>query len=172
MTITDYKLKDFLKQPQTTVDEYMGFLKYLDPIPTDREVFHLKLKHVEFIKQNLYGDISELVARVQKINNAEVMDMHILQFFGLYNSIKDQIEKITRAEKNSLSEGGDPRFEAVGGGEIMAKYGIYNTILPLSEQFGWTIGQIENMPYSEVFSILRYNKDRTKVQSMMNQIKI
>lgn len=174
MEIVNYDLKTFLEQPQETIDEYMGILKFAESIPTEKEVFHLKLKDVEFIKQELYGEITEVISKVQNLPVRLVETMPITRFFGLYNSVKEQIEVISRAEKNGLSsnDDSDPRFEAVGGNEIMGKYGILNTVVPLAEQFGWTIEQIENMSYSTIFSILLYNKDRSAIQTRMNKINI
>ena len=173
MEIIDYPLKEFLQQPQELIDDYMSYLKFLQPIPTVKKVYHMKLKDVEFIKNNLYGEIVDVICMVEKRSVDMVLAMPITRLFGLYNSVKQQIENISKAEKNGLGgDGGDPRFEAVGGGAIMARYGIYNTILPLSEQFGWTVSQIENMPYSEIFTILLYNKDRENIQTKMSLIKI
>lgn len=173
MQIVNYDLKTFLEQPQETIDEYMRILRFIEEVPTDQEVFHMKLKDVEFIKQELYGDIVEVIARVQRLPIRLVETMPITRFFGLYNSIKKQIETIRKGEENGLMSGeGDPRFEAVDGGKIMGKFGILNTLIPLAQQFGWSIEQIENMSYSLIFSILLYNKDVAKVQERMNKIKI
>lgn len=176
MTIDNFKLKDFLLQPKELIQQYIVILTYKPPIPTRQEVFHMKLKHVEMIKTNIYNnddaDVIKVVAKVQKMKVGEVLNMRIVEFFGLLNSIKKQVERIALAEENKLSATHtNIKWETVNGSKRMAKYGIYNTLDDLTGERIWLNETIMNLPYSEVFTTLCKRKDRADLQREMDAIK-
>lgn len=174
--IFNFKLKEFLKQDPELIREYILALQYLKPVKSKREVFHLKLKHVEFIKQNLYSnedsELIKIVGIVQKVKIKEVLEMKIVEFFGIVASVKEQLNRIAKAEDNTLSPTEiNFKWEAVDGDAKMSKFGIYNTLNSLN---GGTIlnnKKIMNLPYSEIFTELLRMKTSSELQKEMDAIK-
>jgi hypothetical protein len=98
--------------------------------------------------------------------------MPIIKFFGLVNSIKNQIERIATAEENSLTGGEvDMKWIAVNGAERMKRFGIYNTLERLSNGDRTKYKYFMNLEYSEVFTILLMMKTSEDLQREMNKIK-
>lgn len=169
--IKNYRLKQFLRQPQQLIDEYTYILRHLKPKDTKTPLMELPLIEVDNIKTNLEGELIQIVALVQQTKEKEVMKMRILDFFGVVNSIRQQLETILRAEQKLQSQYPDQKWEMVGGSEKMAKFGIYNTTIALAEQFNTTPQEIEQWPYGRVFTILLHNVTRHDLQHQMNRIK-
>lgn len=175
--IQNFKLKEFLNQDPELIQEYLVVLNYLKPVETVKEVFHMKLKHVEHIKQNLYSnedaELIKIVARVQGLKIEEVFDMEILTFFGVVASVKIQIDNISKAEDNRLSPSSiNYKWEAVNGEARMSIFGIYNTLETLASGDILKYKKIMKIPYSEVFTKLLMNKTSSELQKEMDAIKI
>lgn len=176
MEIENYKLKDFLRKDRSIIERYVVALQYLNPEDTAREVFHMKLKHVEFIKKNLYSGNDEglvkIVAKVQRIKIKEVYEMRIVEFFSIISSVKKQIDIILRAENSSLSPNEvNYKWEMVEGEKKMAKFGIYNTLESLSGGDALKYKLYMEMEYSEIFTILYMRKTAAELQREMDKIK-
>lgn len=176
MKITNFKLVDYLNQPSELINEYAVALRYIKPKPTKKEVFHMKLKHVDFIKRNLYSkndvDLLGIVSRVQKISKSKVLDMEIIDFFGIINSIKEQMNTILSAEETSLTPAEvNVKWEMVNGSERMSIFGIYNTLESLSGRDALKYKKYMNMNYSEVFTILYMRKTAAELAAEMDKIK-
>lgn len=176
MKIENFTLIEFLNQSPELIEKYMIAMRYLKPRETKREVFRMKLKHVELIKQTIDSgndkDLITIVAKVEKVKEKAVLDMPIIQFFGIVNSIRKQLELIIRAEENSLSPSRiEPKWELVQGSEKMAKFGIYNTLDHLTGKKPHLYKVYMNMGYDEIFTILLKWKTESDLQHEMNQIK-
>ncbi|MEE1963551.1 hypothetical protein V1387_12710 [Allomuricauda taeanensis] len=169
--IKNYRLGQFLRQPQDTIDEYTYILRHLKPIDTKTPLMQLPLIEVDNIKTNLEADLLKIVATVQDTTEKQVLKMKILDFFGVVNSIRNQIETIIRAEQKLQSQYPDPKWEMVGGSEKMARFGIYNTTIALAEQFNTSPQEIEQWQYGHVFTILLHNVTRHDLQHQMSKIK-
>ncbi|WP_339875200.1 hypothetical protein [Olleya marilimosa] len=174
--ITNYKLKDFFKQDITLIQDYINILQHLEPVPTKNEVFHLKLKEVEFIKNNLSNDddeaLFEILAMVQGVKESQILNTGIIEIFGLINSVKEQLERIQKAEASSLvSDNTNIKWETVNGSERMAKFGIYNTLDALSDGDILKWDAILELKFSDVFMKLLLNKTKNDLESEMNNIK-
>jgi hypothetical protein len=176
MIIENYTLIDFLLQPEKLIEEYIVALRYIKPVKTTCEIFHMKLKHVEMIKENIDSgndeDLLKIVAKVQKLERSEVVKMKIIEFFGILNSIREQLKVIVAAEENSLTPSQiDFKWEAVQGSERMAKFGIYNTLESLSGGDALKYKKYMNMNYSEIFTVLYMRKTTADLRQEMEQIK-
>ncbi|OAB78785.1 hypothetical protein [Cochleicola gelatinilyticus] len=174
--IKNYKLKDFLKQPIEKIEKYLQILQYIAPIETEREVFYLKLKHVELIKRTINSnddkEVIKMVSKVQKISKKEILELGIIEFFGIVNSIKNQVEKIVEAEEKALqSEHTNAKFELVEGGKRLEKFGFYNVLDSLSDGDVLKWKKIENLSYDIVFTKLYLNRVKSDIQIDMNNIK-
>lgn len=174
-TIKNFKLKDFFQQDVKTINEYVLLLQWVEPIPTKNDIFYMKLRDVDFIKSNLgEGDeaLIEIIARVQGIENDDVLEMEITKFFGLLNDVKKQIERINHAENVSLSETHpNIKWETVNGSERMAKFGIFNTLDNLAGGDILKYDKIMDITYADVFTKLLMDKTRNDLNIEMSKIK-
>ena len=84
----------------------------------------------------------------------------------------DQFEKLVKSEQQLVRKDLDIRSQIVNASERMQKFGIYNTLIPLATQLNVSLKDVNNMKYSEVFTILLYNKEVEEIQKEMNDIKI
>lgn len=176
MKITNFKLIDFLNQPRELINEYIVALRYVPARETKRQLFNMKLKHVEMIKKTLDSgedqSLIKIVSKVQKISQEAVLDLPIIEFFGIIASVREQLKIIIQAEENGLTPSYvNPKWEIVKGSERMAKFGIYNTLESLSGGDALKFKKYMNMIYSEVFTILLMRKTASEIQQEMSQIK-
>lgn len=176
MEIENFTLFEYCNQPPEIIESYLTALQYIKPKETKRELLHMKLKHIEMIKQNIDSgedkDLIEIVAKVQKCTKEEILDFTIIDFFGLLNSIREQLKVIVKAEENALTPSDvDFKFEAVGGSERLAKFGIFNTLEHLSNGDATKYKYFLNLPYSEIFTILLMRKTTSEIQKEMKEIK-
>ncbi len=175
MNIENYTLSEFAKQSVELIERYIVALRYIKPVATVQELFHMKLKHVEMVKQNINStndaDLLKVVAKVQKITKKKVLKMDIINFFGILNSIREQLKVIYSAEESLIPSHINFKWESVGGSERMARFGIYNTLDQLANGDGLKYKEFMNMNYSEVFTILLMKKTASDLQHEMDQIK-
>lgn len=174
--IKNYRLKDLFKKDKQIVDDYINILQWVKPVETKRQVFYMKLKHVDFMKQHVSASddesIIKIVGLVQKLNKTEVMNLPITEFFGIWNSVKQQIEQITDAELNSLSsEYPNVKWEAVNGREKLEKFGIYNILDNLADGDILKYKKIMNLSYADVFTKLLLDKTKEDLLRQMDKIK-
>ena len=176
MEIVNYKLIDFLNKDIKLIEEYSRALMYLKPAETSKEVFEMKLKHVDAIKRTVnsgnYRELIYVVSKVEGLKEKKVLDLDIIRFHSLINSIRGQIKFINKAEENGLSSSSlDVKWLAVNGSERMAKFEIYNTLDRLTGKKPHLYDYYRNMRYSEVFTILLKWKEEEDIQKEMNAIK-
>lgn len=174
--IKNYKLKDFLKKDEETIQQYITVLTLSGTIPTKNEVFYLKLREVQDIRDHLTaGTIDNLIHAVAITEGKtydEVQKLKILDFFRLVNSIVEQIEQISTAEQTSLSsEHPNFKWEAVNGSDKLAKFGIYNTLDTLSGGDITKYEQILDLSYSDVFTKMYMERVKADLEIEMNQLK-
>jgi hypothetical protein len=165
-----------MNQPREVVEKYLIILRHINTVETKRQLFNMKLKHVEFVKNNMNSnddkDMIEIVSKVQKCTNEEALDIPIIEFFGLLNSIRKQLEIIMTAEENALvSSKVNIKWEMVEGSQRMSKFGIYNTLDKLTHKKPHLYKLYMNMIYSEIFTILLKWKTEEEIQEEMNNIK-
>jgi len=158
-SLVNYKFKDFLTIDPKVAEEYIDFLAYLKPKETAQQVFYMTLGEVQDIRdlmqQGRLDDLKEIVKKVQKLNEDEIGQMRIVDFFGLSRSIKDQIEEIARAERTSLTgKAYNQKWEAVNGAEKLAKFGIYNVLDKLAKGDIFKYEKALKLIYADVFTKL------------------
>ena len=174
--IINYSLREFYEQDAKTVQEYIALLSFLEPVETARELFYMKLKDVQQVKDLMQNgtldDLRQIVQLVQKLKKEEMFNMKIVEFFSLSASIKKQIQTIDRAEASSLTgKSYNSKWEMVKGGERMAKFGIYNTLDKLSQGKLWKYNAILDMVYADVFTKLLMDTVSADLDYEMSQIK-
>lgn len=173
--IKDYRLKDFLSLREADQIEYTRLLSYTKPIDTKKSLWDLKYKHVDRLKTEGLEDFNvfvDIVSKLQRINKKDVWNLRITEFFGLLNSLKEQLSKLVQAEKSLAPREPNVKWEAVNGSQRMAKFGSYNTLIPLAAQLNTTIEAVNNMAYSEVFTIKLYNTTMGDIHKEMQGLKI
>jgi len=174
--IINYKLENFLKQDRTLIEDYVAILSNSLPIPTKRQLWFMKLKHVEFIKQNINSTNDDSIIQILKLTEGikknEVKEMTITKFFGKINSVKEQLETINRAEQQLESDHINPKWEAVEGSKRMAKFGILNILDNLSDGDILKWKKVKNLQFSDVFAKLLMDKTKNDIQIEMNNVKI
>lgn len=173
--ITNYKLKEFLKQPIEIIQSHLEVLRYHQAIITKKTIYHLPLKDVEFIKENIGGQdddkIIEIIEMVQSIRRKDVLNLRITDFFGIFNSIKNQITTIVDAEESLTSEHINVKWETVEGSKRLSKFGLYNILDSLADGDILKYQSILELPYSDVFTKLLMNKTREDLNHEMSKLK-
>jgi hypothetical protein len=177
MEIENFTLKEFAKQSDDLKNEYIVALQYLKPRKTRRAIANMKLKHVDYIRNNIYSSNEEnllaIVEKVEKLKRNEVLEMPIITFFSLRKSIIEQIERIVFAEQNALGSSEiNFKWIAVDGDNKMRKFGIFNTLEALSNGDATKYNHYRNMKYSEAFTILYMRKEKVGLQKQMDAIKL
>jgi hypothetical protein len=184
MIITNFKLIDFLNQPEEIVHEYSIALSYVKPSETRNKLAKMTLRQVEYVKRvfSSGGDVRSLIKIVsdfQDITEEEVLDIEIIDFYMLVKAIKEQLMFIYKAENNafkldefSIKSDVDLKWEIVGGSEKMAPFGIYNTLESLSGGDLLKYSKIMEMQYSEIFTILVMKKTALELRKRMDKIKL
>lgn len=175
MTIENFKLFDFLHKPDDLQVEYTKLLMCINPVDTKRALMDLKLKQVERIKLSKLSDMELIIKTISKLQRTDinsVLEMRITDFFPLLVSLKNELEVLVRAESQLVPSVPNLKWEIVNGSKRIAKFGIYNTLIPLSKQLGVTMKEVNNMKYSEVFTVLYSNKVNQDLQREMNEIKL
>lgn len=176
-SIKNYRFRDFIKLDYQTITDYRVLLEHIPEVKTKRELFYMKLKHVEFIKTHLYdGEIESMVkiiSKVQKIPKEDVYEIKIVELYGLINNLKSQLERILRGEETALrSKVPNMKWEAVGGSEKLQKFGIYNTLDKLSGGDITKYKEIMEISYADIFTKLYLDNTVEELQYEMNQIKL
>ena len=116
MTITNYKIKDFLQQDFDMIIEYMGFLENLNAIyqfPNPqipsitcyvRDVRSLSFGQVVLLREDFNTpDVYALIKSVSLLTGLSKEDVYclpILTFYGVYAAITNNLIEMTNAEEN------------------------------------------------------------------------
>ncbi len=179
-TITNYKLKDFLKKDDDLINDYVSVLNLVkwEDTTTKRPLINLKVKHIESIKEIFskeFQDDEDLIfciKKVQKLSEKEVFNLEIKEFFRLKYSIQIQLEDLLLLESNALTnQNTDAKFLAVDGASRLEKFGIYNTLDALAKGDILKYKEILNLSYNLVFTKLLLDKTTNDIQHDMNNIK-
>lgn len=175
-TINNYKLKEFIKQSDELKAEYINLLRYSNPKETKNKLYNMKLRDVDFIKTTFGGgadeNIIKIIGLVEEKDESDVMEMKITEFFPLMIGIRKQLETIIQNEEKALtSDHANFKWEAIGGSEKMAKFGIYNTLESLSGGDITKYEQIMDMEYAEIFTILYMRRLREDLNQEMDNLK-
>lgn len=173
--IKNYRLREFLEQPAELQANYERILSKIQPLDVKRTLWDLKLKHIEELKQSGLEDgevLLKIIGKMNRLKVSEVLEMRIITYFRALLSLKEQFEQILKAEKALIPKHTNLKWEMVDGPKRMAKYGIYNTVIPLSKQLNKSFKGVLNMSFSEVYTVLMYNKDNSDLQHEMNNIKL
>ncbi|AGO47827.1 hypothetical protein Phi46:1_gp16 [Cellulophaga phage phi46:1] len=173
--IKNYRLGEFINEPEKLQEEYLKLLKLVAKKETIKELFELPFDFVYDLMNDGLPDlptIIEAVAKIQGISKENALNIRIIEFFGLSKSLKEQIETVRTAFRSLGSKVQNPKFEMVGGSKRMAKYGIKNLSIPLAIKFNRLPSDIEKMSFGEVFTLKSYFTDKEQIDTEMKELKI
>ena len=189
MTITNYKLKDFLVLDDADlINQYLPILQSLSPAETVQDpIFpdsNIRIKHV---RELLFGEVNEIrmlfdegtissiIEAVAILTNMPVDTVNcftIVDFYSIYNCIEFNIEQLSNMEENELvTDNSDPHWEMVRAGERMARFGILNQVNSLAGGDITKWESIMNMPYMTVFTKLRMDKEQAQIQNDLDALR-
>ena len=172
--ITNFRLKEFLQQTPQLIEDYSKLLKNLEPQQTKNRIQDLKLKDVEFIKQNITSNeaLGEIFESMEELNEADFMNLRVTEFYALYNSILQQLENLMNMEDRELTPNHhNHKWEAVEGGKRLSKLGILPTIDNLAGGDILKYNEILELPYITVFKKLMLDRIKADIQHDMEKIK-
>jgi hypothetical protein len=171
MEINNYKLKEFLQQSPELIEEYSTILTLSNPTPTKHNLQDLKFSEVEFVKQNL-GKEDALEEVFDLMDNSELLEIKVVQFYGKLNFIKEQLEQVVRVEEEHLtSKHTDFKWEAVEGSKRLSGLGILPLVDSLAQGDILKYDEILNLPYTTVLKKLILDTLKSDIQKDMDKIK-
>lgn len=193
--IINYKLKDFLRlKDWELVQNYLSILDNLRPLktitnPTYKWYNKLpKTLQITAIKELNFGDvinirnwinegsieaIFEIYKLISGMTEKQIMNLGIIQFYGIYSFIKIELEEISNMEMNELAEEDgdfDINVEAVNALGRMGRFGVFNIIDSLAKENILRWDKILKLPYMTVFTKLRMDKERNKIQKEISEL--
>jgi hypothetical protein len=91
---------------------------------------------------------------VVDISAKSILNITIIEFYGIINYIKSELIEITNMEINELSDDSfDINVEAVNAKERMGKYGVLNTIDSLAKKIFYDGLKLKVTPYDSIYKI-------------------
>jgi hypothetical protein len=185
-TLENYKLIDFIQvKDETLLQDYLVVLELLEPLKVINNPIYKWYKRkpktldIKAVKDLSFGDVAtirsnfseasieniiEAVQMVVDISAKAILNITIIEFYGIINYIKSELIEITNMEINELSDDSfDINVEAVNAKERMGKYGVLNTIDSLAKEDILRWVEIEKLPYMTVFTKLRMDNEKAKI---------
>lgn len=175
-SIKNIRLSRLLLSNAEEIQQIITLMNHLKPIDTKQEIFYLKLREVQDIKEHLTeGTIDNLINAImitEELSYGKVLRMRLLDFFPRVNSIVKQVETINSAEQTSLSsDHSNFKWEAVGGADKLSKFGIYNTLDNLSKGNILKWNEVLDLSYADIFTKLYMDTVKGDLEQEMNLIK-
>lgn len=192
-TLINYKLIDFIQiQDETIIQDYLVFLELLRPLKVISNPIYkwykrnTKTLQIKAIKDLSFGDVTvirnnfneasiasiiESVKMVVDLTDKQILNLTILEFYGIINYMKSELTDITNMEINELTDDSfDINIETVNAKERMGKFGVLNTIDSLAKEDILRWSQIEKLPYMTVFTKLRMDNEKNKIQQEIAEL--
>jgi len=192
-TFIDYQFKDFIKINDTElIDTYLFILEHLNPLDEivnpnykwwNKELYKLKIQPIielsfeqvtnirnNFNEASIQG-IIDSIAIITGLKNNNIERFKISVFYGIINSIKEQLEQITNIEINELTDDEeDIDLLSVNASERMAKFGAINTIDSLANNDVLKWSEIEKLPYLTVFTKLKMDREKARINKEIMEL--
>lgn len=189
--IIDYKVKDFFQITDLNViQEYTSILEHLNPlneIPNPKyKWYHKWFKkqpktlQIKDIRSLTYGKVNEIKMNLLEASDrsiidtikmlVDVEDYHILNFtittfYGIISKIRTELIEINYGEINELTDDYEDEFlAAVNANQRLEKFGVINVLDSLAKEDVLKWNEIEELPYMVVFTKLRLEKEKNKIQ--------
>lgn len=173
--LENYALSVFLSKDDDTIREYADALKYITEVPTVNKLVNLKLREVEYIKTNInnQGALSRIFLYMEGLDEKQLMQMKVVTFFGLFKSIKKQLEHILTKESELLTpKQSNYKWEAVEGSKRLSVLGSLPMIDNLAGGDPLKYEAILELPYKTILHKLYLDTIKSDIQYDMDKIKI
>ena len=191
--IVNYKLSEFLqiKDPKL-IEEYLVVLDLLSPLKViNNPNYHWykkvsKTLHLKSIKELSFGDVTtirnyfndasiqgiiESIKMVIDVEDKHIINLTILEFYGIISSIQSEIMELNNMEINELSDDSfDINVEAVNAKGRMGKFGVLNVIDSLAKEDILRWEEIEKLPYLTVFTKLMMDNEKQKISNEISEL--
>lgn len=192
--IVNYKLKDFLKiKDEQLIDDYLLILDSLRPLKQisnpNYNLFNKQPKKLDIkaIRELTFGDvinvrnwineasiesIFEVYQLITGLTKKQILNLGIIQFYGIFSFIKNELEEIGNIEVNELSDEDDfdINIEAVNAKQRMSRFGVLNTIDSLANGDILKWEHIQKLPYLTVLSKLIMDNLKNKIQKEISEL--
>lgn len=191
--ITNYKMKDFLKlDDEVLITNYLVVLDNLNPIKTvtkpiaNERKKTLEIINIQSVNSLSFGEVTnirrvfnnptieeifECVGNVTGLEEKDILNFTIIDFYGIISSIKHDILEISNMESNELySDDFDIGLVTVRANERMSRFGILNTINSLAGDDVTKWEAIEKLPYMVVFTKMIMDKERADIQRELAEL--
>lgn len=136
-----------------------------------REIKSLTFGEVTSIRNDFKSGnpeaIFSAIRTLTKLNDKEILEVRIIDFYSMISTIKQQLTEISNMEMNNLvADDSEFNFEAeaVNASQRMAKFGELTTIDFLANKDITKWKEIQDLPYMTVFAKLMINKEETAIQ--------
>lgn len=175
MELTNYKMKDFLKQGEETFKQYNTALQFLQPTDTNKRLMDMPLRFVEYVKKTIpsatFVDMIDMIAHLQGVEEKEIREMKVVDFYGLMKSlVKQTVEIVQNEEKRLTPKHPNPKWELVNGAGKMSPFGIYLTLDKLSGGDILKWDAILDQPYSRVMTKLFMDTVKADIEHDIAQL--
>ena len=188
MTITNYKIKEFVTQESELVQEYLSVLKFLKPsssikfkerfiINKDISTEPLNTKSygvVEKIKMKLengsFSNLIECVKLMFGLNENQIINLRITQFYAGLNYVISEAERLITNENTVFESEPDLDLQSAGADSLKA-FKVFPTIYELAGGNPLNFEKIEALQYDIVFTTLAYKNIKAKVEKKYYEIK-
>jgi hypothetical protein len=191
--IINYKFKDFIKiNDDNLISNYLMILEHLNPPKSIlnpmyrlwnkepyrveiKSLFNISFSQVQEIKDNINdATIDSIISSIEivtGIKKKNILNFKITLLYSIINGIKEQLEQIISMEINELSdEEDDIDIISTNANERMAKFGVINTIDSLANGDLTKWNEIENTPYIVVFTKLKMDREKNKIQKEISEL--
>lgn len=191
--INNYKLKEFLNLKDIDlIKTYLSILEHLKPLKSisnpryrfyNREPKTLHIKAVRtlsfgevieirnIINTGTFESIVEILNKISGLKKNEILNLRIVQYFGILSFIKNELIELNNIELNELSDdSSDINYELVNASERMAKFGVLNVINSLAKEDVLRWSRIEKLPYMTVLTKLLMDKEKNKIQQEIAEL--
>lgn len=186
--LINYKLSEFLQiKDHKLIEDYLAILNLLNPLKViNNPNYHWykkepKMLYLQPIKELTFGDVTtirnyfndasiqgiiESIKMVIDLEDKHIINLTIVEFYGIISSIQSELMELNNMEINELSDDSfDINVEAVNAKVRMGKFGVLNVIDSLAKEdiLRWT--EIEKLPYMTVFTKLMMDNEKNKIQA-------
>jgi len=191
--IKNYKIKDFINlKDYGLIESYLSILEALQP---SKSINNPKFKwwnteskkcHIKSIREFSFGDVTnirtmftdgqlesvvECLSLVTGLTIKEVLEIQIIDFYGLLARIRTDLEQISMMEVNELtSDEFDIILESVNANQRMSRFGVLNAINSLANDDITKWKEIQDLPYMTVFTKLKMDNEKLKIQKEVSEL--
>jgi hypothetical protein len=191
--IINYKVYQFFQLKDTKlVQDYLTILELLKPLKEINNPMYkwykrngkklritpvkkLTFGEVTTIRDNFnIGSIDSIIESIKLVTGLKykhILNFTITDFYGIISYIKSELIEITNMEINELTDDSfDINVESVNAKERMSKFKELNVIDSLAKEDLLRWGEIEKLPYLTVFTKLRMDNEKNKIQSEISEL--